>query len=224
MRAGVDYVLWPGQLGVLEEIGDGQSAAVMGAVSDALQEGQVISVHPSAQIAGRFGAAAGLRGFGLYDFGQRLEQGALEIGAGDIIVVPQASGLHVDQLDVISAQVDRLGAKLIYLSDPSLDAGGSGLRHISERVEVHRLGGLEVLPEMRRGLLGVGPELEGSIDTLWRSDALRGQKDQAEQIAAFAERYVDSGVSGKLGIGGSARIADQLNREIERVRRDAGFN
>ena len=222
-RAGLDYALWPSRIGILEEIGTSETARVTQALGEIAQQtgAQVIVVSADARAATRFAATAtaaptaGIEGMGLYAFGNRLRQGSLSLRAGDILVVPEASGLHVDDLDLLTGFAEESGAKLLLHSDPSLDATGSVLRHLSARVEISVLGGFEALAEDRRGLLTGGQALEAAYKELWNKDVFIGSSSDELQVDGYVVGFIADETVDKLGVASSARMRDALNIRIE---------
>ena len=233
-RAGLEYALWPSRIGILEEIGTGETARVVQALGEvahgtdrnAGSDAQVIAVSPDARAAKRFAAATataaatttaapGIEGMGLYTFGNRLRQGSLALRAQDILVVPEASGLHVDDLDLLMGFAEDSGAKLLLHSDPSLEAPGAVVRHLSARIEVSVLGGFEALAADRRALVEGGQALEATYNAFWNKDVFTGSGNNEEQVDAYVAGFVADETVDKLGVASSARMRDALNIRIE---------
>ena len=222
-RAGLEYALWPSRIGILEEIGTSETARVVQALGEITQQTghQVIVVSADTRAATRFAAAAtdplapGIEGLGLYAFGNRLRQGSLSLRARDILVVPEASGLHVDDLDLLMGFAEQSGAKLLLHSDPSLDAVGSVVRHLGARVETSVLGGLEAIVADRRGLIEGGATLEATYKALWNKDVFLGSATDEIQVDDYVAGFIADETAGKLGVASSVRLRDLLNMGIE---------
>ncbi len=213
-RRALESVFWPARIGIIEEISTANTAGVIAAARDVVPSGQVVALHTSKKTAQKFAVAAGIRGLDLYTLSSGLDNKTITFGPQDILVVPEASGLHIDQLELLISQVERTGAKILLHNDPSLEAGGDAVRHLAARLPFVKLGGLDAIAPNRRGLLSQGAGFAAAVDDLYNLGHINGAANETEHVHAFVADYMADPADGKLGVAGSRRMRDMLNREI----------
>lgn len=218
--AALRSVLWPARIGIIEAIGSDHGAEVIAATAAVLGREQVISVHPSQVIASQAAAAYGGTGYTLHSLGADLKEGHLTLGPNTILYVPDASGLAIDQIEILMGQAEKSGAKLVLHRDPTVEATGSVLRHLADRLPVSQVGGLSAIDPKLQGLVQGGDALERSISHLWTSDCLMGAQSERQQIAEFVDSYFESDAARVIGLASSGQMRALLNEEMEKTRHD----
>ena len=222
-RRVADYMAWPARLGVVEEVGAfglGRAAqAVATALGESGSDGRVIALGLNRGRIERFAERAGIASYDLYGFGQALKQGSLGLGAHDVVVMPDASGVHQDDLDVIMGLVEGCGAKLVLHHDPSVQAAGSIVRHLGARISTAKISGLRAVAPEWRGLLQGGDALRDSFEAQWNGDRIQGHASSALQREAFIDAYIGDPCRAKIAVVGGAKASAELNLAIEMQQR-----
>lgn len=213
-RRALEAVFWPARIGIIEEISTANTAGVIAAARDVIPTGKVVALHTSKKTAQKFAVAAGIRGLDLYALSSGLDNKTITFGPQDILVVPEATGLHIDQLELLISQVERTGAKILLHNDPSLEAGGDAVRHLAARLPSVKLGEFDAIAPNRRGLLSQGAPFVAAVDDLYSLGHINGAVNETQHVRAFVEDYMADPAEGKLGVAGSRRMRDMLNREI----------
>lgn len=218
--AALRSVLWPARIGVVDSIGSHHTTRIIAAATDVVGKPHVIAVHPSRGIAEKTAASLGGASYTLHGLGADLKEGQLTLGAGDILYVPDASGLGIDHIEILMGHAERTGAKLVLHRDPTIEGTGAVLRHMADRLPVVQVGGLSSIDPHLRGLVQGDDALAQSIDRLWTADRLTGAQSERQQIRDFVDTYFNNEFTRIVGLASSHQMRVHLNHEIEMARRD----
>lgn len=217
----LSHVLWPSRIGILDSVGSEASTSIVQGAKDVLGDDRITVIHPSRSVGSSAARSIGCPAHTLHSFGAEIKAGTLTVGAGDILYVPEASNLSLDQIKTIMDHSERLGAKVVLHRDPSLEGPGAVLRHLADRLPVAHVDGLGKVTPVLRDLIKGGDGLKESVAALWQDGSLIGASSEKLQVSGFVQAYLERGVYDTVGLATTVQMRDTLNKDIEAARRKA---